>query len=63
MAQQALYQVLQRKVSDPTAEFADEFPMPEGWWQFVHQSEAVVRGSRVDERSPDRRASVCCCTG
>jgi hypothetical protein len=49
MAQQALYQRLQRKVSDPAAEFADEFPMPEGWWQFVHQSEAVVRGSRVDE--------------
>jgi hypothetical protein len=39
VAQQALYQPLQLKVSDPTAAFADGFPMPEGWWQFVHESE------------------------
>jgi hypothetical protein len=48
MAQQALYQLLQQKVSDPTAEFAVEFQMPEGWWQFVHEAEAVAHG-RGDE--------------
>jgi hypothetical protein len=30
VAQQALYQLLQLKVRDPTAAFAGEFPMPEG---------------------------------
>jgi hypothetical protein len=57
-AQQALYQLLQRKVRDPTAQFADAFPMLKGWWQFVHESEAVLRGSRVEERSPGGRASA-----
>jgi hypothetical protein len=43
--QRALYDFLRRKVTDPAAEFVDDFPMPPGWWDFVHNAEAVVRAN------------------
>jgi hypothetical protein len=44
--QRALYDFLQRKVKEPAAEFVDDFPMPPGWWEFVHDAEAVVRANQ-----------------
>jgi hypothetical protein len=46
-AQRALYELLRRKVRDPTAEFVDEFPLADGWWTFVHESEAILRSGHV----------------
>ena len=42
-AQRSLYQLLRLKVQDPTTQFVDEFPMPDGWWTFIHESEAILR--------------------
>jgi hypothetical protein len=44
--QRALYDFLRRKVMDPAAEFVDDFPMPPGWWDFVHNAEAAVRANQ-----------------
>jgi hypothetical protein len=43
--QRALYTFLRRKVTDLAAEFVDDFPMPPGWWDFVHNAETVVRAN------------------
>jgi len=43
VAQRDLYRFLRRKVRNPAAEFVDDFPMPAGWWRFVHESEAILR--------------------
>jgi hypothetical protein len=44
--QRALYDFFRRKVMEPAAEFGDNFPMPPGWWEFVHNAEAVVRANQ-----------------
>jgi hypothetical protein len=41
--QQRLYDFLRDKIVEPAKEFADAYPMPPGWWAFVHNREAVVR--------------------
>jgi hypothetical protein len=44
VAQCRLYELLRRKVDDPAAPISDEFRMPDSWWEFVRESEAVLRG-------------------
>ena len=44
-AQAALYDFLRAKVRDATLPFADDYPMPFGWWDLVEEAEAVLRGS------------------
>jgi hypothetical protein len=41
--QQRLYDFLRHKVFEPAEEFVDAYPMPLGWWAFVHNQEAVIR--------------------
>jgi hypothetical protein len=42
-AQQRLYEFVRSKVQKPEKVFVDEYPMPPGWWEFVHNEEAVIR--------------------
>jgi hypothetical protein len=42
-AQCRLYEFVRSKVREPGKAFVDEYPMPPGWWEFVHNAEAVIR--------------------
>jgi hypothetical protein len=42
-AQCRLYEFVRSKVQEPGKAFVDEYPMPPGWWKFVHNEEAVIR--------------------
>jgi O-antigen biosynthesis protein len=42
-AQRRLYEFVRSKVKDPGKAFVDEYPMPPGWWEFVHNEEAAIR--------------------
>jgi hypothetical protein len=41
--QRRLYEFARSKVREPSKAFVDEYPMPPGWWEFVHNEEAVIR--------------------
>jgi hypothetical protein len=41
--QRRLYDFLRSKVVEPAEAFVDAYPMPPGWWAFVHDQEAVIR--------------------
>ena len=41
-AQHRLYEFVRSKVREPGKAFVDEYPMPPGWWEFVHNAEAVI---------------------
>ena len=43
--QRRLYEFVQSKVREPGKAFVDEYPMPAGWWEFVHNEEAVLRAN------------------
>jgi hypothetical protein len=42
-AQHRLYEFVRNKVREPGKAFVDEYPMPPGWWEFVRNTEAVIR--------------------
>jgi hypothetical protein len=42
-AQRRLYEFVRSKVREPGKAFVDEYPMLPGWWEFVHNAEAVIR--------------------
>jgi hypothetical protein len=44
-AQKRLYEFVRSKVWKPEKVFVNEYPMPPGWWEFVHNEEAVIRGT------------------
>jgi hypothetical protein len=44
-AQQRLYEFVRSKVRKPEKAFVDAYPMPPGWWEFVNNEDAVIRGT------------------
>jgi len=54
-AQAALYAFLLAKIDDPFAEFVDDYPMPDDWWELVRRSEqAAAAGSDGTPHDDDR---------
>ena len=42
-AQRRLYDFVRSKVREPGKAFVEAYPMPPGWWEFVHNAEAAIR--------------------